>query len=113
MHHGQSEGSIRSRFYEDDVIGQSGGFGPPYIYYDDPRTTAFCNLDLAQGAGLADRICTPKDHHIGVGAKVFLGRCLNCPSQANTKGAKTPADHRGVPVLAAIEIGETIHLGAL
>ena len=45
-----------------------------------------------------------------IGAQVLLGRGFHRAGDAQAKSAKPPADHRRVPVLTAIEIGETVHL---
>ena len=113
MHHGQRQRRVRARPDENHLIRQRRGFGSAHVHDDDPGATPLCDLDMPKRRRLTDGIGPPEDHEFGILAQIFLRRGLYGTGQARTKPAEPPADHRGVPELAPVEVREPLHLAAL
>src|SRR4029453_2328831 len=56
--------------------------------------------------GLTGQVSTPEEKELCMLPHILLGVGFQDAGDAEPKGAKSPADHRGVPPLTAIKIGK-------
>ncbi len=113
MHHGQRQRGVGARAHQDYLVGERPSLGSPNVDRHDPRTPSLGGIQMRGRIGLADCVRTPKHDHLRMRAHVFLGRGLERAGEPHAEPAEPPADHRRVPMLAAVEIGEPVHLLAL
>jgi hypothetical protein len=86
-----------------------GGFGIAHVDSDDIRATAFSSDQVAGRIGLTGEIGPPQQDEIGVLPHILLGVGVEDAGEAEPEGAQPPADHRRIPLLTAVQMGEAPH----
>ncbi len=106
VHHPQGERGIGAGADEQRLVRLRRRLGAPHVDVDDVRAAPPRQGEVPAGVRLACEVRAPEDDQRRVLAHVLLGVHPEDAGEPQAEGAQAPADHRRVPPLAAVEVGE-------
>ena len=106
VHHREREGRVGSRPDPDHLVGLRGGLRVANVDRNDVSAAPARRGQVTSGIGLAREIGAPEEDALGVLAHILLGIDLEHAGEPEPEGAEPPADHGGIPPLAAPEVRE-------
>ncbi len=107
VHHGQRQVRVRPGTEDVHVVGLRRRFRVADVHGDHPGAAALGGEEVPGRVGLAGQVGPPQNDQAGVRAHVLLGVGFQHTGQPGAEGPQAPADHGGVPPLAAVIVGET------
>ena len=105
-HHRQGERGVGPGPDQDHLVGLRRGLGLAHVDRDDVGPAATGGGQVRTGVRLAGEVGAPQHDEARVRAHVLLRVRLEGARQSEAEAAQPPADHRGMPPLAAPEIRE-------